>query len=94
MAAYMVVQSKVTDPEKMKKYGEAAIPLVRRFGGRPVAGGNVEVLEGSHDGRHFIIFEFPTIEDIRAFYAAPDYQEAKKIREGGATLDIWAVQGR
>jgi uncharacterized protein (DUF1330 family) len=30
---------------------------------------------------------------IHAFWNAPDYGPVKKIREGAATVDVWAVAG-
>lgn len=93
MAAYMIVQSLVTDLEKLKNYQQAATPIVVRYGGRVLAIGKPEVLEGSHGGRHLVIFEFPSIEQIREFYTSKDYQEAKKLREGGMIADFLAVPG-
>jgi uncharacterized protein (DUF1330 family) len=39
------------------------------------------------------MFEFPNMEAIHAFWNSPDYVPIKKLREGIATLNIWAFAG-
>ena len=53
----------------------------------------MEALEGRHDGRRMVIFEFPSMDAIHAVWSSPDYVPVKKIREGAAALDVWAVAG-
>lgn len=53
-------------------------------------GRKVELLEGEHDQRPVSMFEFPDIEAIHAFWNSPDYIPIKKLREGIATLNVWA----
>ena len=94
MPAYMVVQVKVTDPEKYAAYREAVPSVVQAFGGRYVVrGGAVEVLEGSHDGRRVVLFEFPSVEAIKRFWQSPEYAKVKPLRENAAEIDVWAIPG-
>ena len=95
MTAYLIVQIKLIRPDqKWSDYRDAVGPLVERFGGRYlVRGATVEVLEGSHDGRRLVIFEFSSMEDTLSFWNSPEYAELKKLREGVAKLDVWAVPG-
>jgi uncharacterized protein (DUF1330 family) len=94
MAAYFVVQATVTDEPQFQKYREAVVPFIAGFGGKIVArGAQVAVLEGAHDTRPVVMFEFPTMEAIHAFWDSPDYVPIKKMREGIATIDIWAFPG-
>ena len=94
MPAYMVVQINVTDPEKFARYREAVPRVVESSGGRYIVrGGTVEVLEGAHDGRRLVLFEFPSMEAIRAFWHSREYAEVKKLRENAADIDVWAVPG-
>jgi uncharacterized protein (DUF1330 family) len=53
----------------------------------------VETLEGHHDGRRVIVFEFSSMDVIREWWNSPEYAEVKKLRDGAAVLDIWAVPG-
>ncbi len=96
MPAYLIVQIKFTaDRKDFAPYRDAVGPAAAEFGGHfIVAGGvKVEVLEGSHDGRSLVIFEFPSLDAIHRFWDSPQYASAKKLREGLAELDIWAVPG-
>jgi uncharacterized protein (DUF1330 family) len=58
-----------------------------------VRGGKVEALEGQPDGRPMVVFEFPSMEAIHTFWNSPEYVPVKKLRQGAATLNIWAVPG-
>jgi uncharacterized protein (DUF1330 family) len=92
MAALLIIQATVTQKEKYKAYQAAVGPLVASFGGRLKASGvGLEVLEGAHDGRRLVVFEFPSVEAIRAFWRSPEYAKVKPLREGAAKIDVWAV---
>ena len=83
--AYLIAQIRFTaDHSAFTAYRDAVGPLSHRFGGRYlVAGGaKVEVLEGAHDSCSLVIFEFPSIEQLHAFWDSPDYAQVKKLREG------------
>lgn len=94
MPAYLLARIVVTQEGGWSAYRAEVGPLATRFGGRYlVRGGKLEVLEGSHDGRSLVIFEFPSMQAIHKFWASPEYLELKKLREGAANLDVWAVPG-
>ncbi|WP_187435701.1 DUF1330 domain-containing protein [Bradyrhizobium hipponense] len=94
MTAYFVVQATIDDQAQYQKYREAVVPLMGKFGGKVVArGAKVDVLEGEHDTRPVVMFEFPSMEAINAFWNSPEYIPVKKLREGIATLNAWAFPG-
>ena len=94
MPAYFVVQSTISDEAQYQKYREAVVPLIMKHGGKYIVrGAKVEALEGRHDGRRMVMFEFPSMAAIHAFWNSQEYVPVKKIREGAAVLDIWAVEG-
>jgi uncharacterized protein (DUF1330 family) len=37
--------------------------------------------------------EFPGLAEAQAFYASPEYAEARKLREGIASIEFVAVAG-
>ena len=91
MPAYLILQSTVSDDAQYQKYAQAAWPLMARCGAKLVARrARVEILEGEHDQRPVSMFEFPDMEAIHAFWNSPDYVSIKKLREGIATLNVWA----
>ena len=94
MPAYMVVQINITDPDRFAHYRAAVPGVVESFGGRYIArGAQVEVLEGNHDGRRLVLFEFPSMDAIRRFWNSPEYAKVKPLRENAAEIDVWAVAG-
>jgi uncharacterized protein (DUF1330 family) len=94
MAGYLMVQSTINNEEQYQKYREAVVPLIMKFGGKfSIRGGKVEVLEGQPDGRSMVVFEFPSMEAIHAFWNSSEYVPVKKLRQGAATVNVWAVPG-
>lgn len=94
MSAYFVVQATISDEPQYQKYREAVVPLIARFGGKlTVRGAKVDVLEGEHDTRPVVMFEFPNMAAVHAFWSSPDYVPIKKLREGIATINVWAFPG-
>ena len=94
MPAYFIVQSTISDEAQYQKYRDAVIPMMMKHGAKIIVrGAKVEALEGHHDGRRMVIFEFPSMDAIRAFWNSSEYIPVKKIREGAAKLDVWVVEG-
>ena len=93
MAAYVMVQNTISDQAQYQRYRDAVLPLIHSFGGKLLVRGAVEVLEGEPDPRPMVVFEFPSLDAVRAFWNSPDYVPVKKLREGVATLNVWAVPG-
>lgn len=92
MAALLVIQASVSDREQYKKYQAAVRPVIQAHGGKLKASGvGLEVLEGSHDGRRLVVFEFDSMNAIREFWKSPAYSKVKPLREGAAKIDVWAV---
>lgn len=92
MAALLVIQASVSDREQYKKYQAAVRPVIQAHGGKLKASGvGLEVLEGGHDGRRLVVFEFDSMNAIREFWKSPAYSKVKPLREGAAKIDVWAV---
>lgn len=94
MPAYFIVQATISDEARYQTYREAVVPFIASFGGKIAArGAKVDVFEGEHDTRPVVMFEFPSMEAIHAFWNSPDYVPIKKLREGAATINVWAFPG-
>jgi uncharacterized protein (DUF1330 family) len=92
VSALLIIQASVLKKEGYKAYQAAVRPLIESRGGKLRATGvELEVLEGAHDGRRLVVFEFPSMEAIRAFWESSQYKDIKKLREGAASIDVWAV---
>jgi uncharacterized protein (DUF1330 family) len=94
MPAYIIVETDIQDAEQYEKYKAAAPGAVAAGGGRfVVRGGELAVLEGDWAPKRLVMLEFPDLEAAKRFYESPEYEEAKKLREGAASLRMVAVEG-
>ena len=94
MAGYVIVNISVSDPEGFKAYQTAVSPNIKAFGGDYlVRGGEVEAIEGDHDGRRLVVLKFPSVEAAKSWWNSPEYREIVKLREGNATMDAVVVEG-
>ncbi len=94
MAAYLVVDIKVKDPQKILKYRELAQVAVAQYGGRYlVRGGACITLEGGWQPERLVIVEFPSLEQGRLLYDSPEYLAARAARAGAADFDMLLVEG-
>ena len=94
MPAYLIVETDITDPEQYEQYKAASPGAVAAGGGRfLVRGGELAVLEGEWVPKRLVIVEFDDLEAAKRFYESPAYQDAKKLREGAASLRMVAVEG-
>lgn len=94
MAAYLVMQITIIDPNAWGDYRDAVMPLITKFGGRHASKAEgIVMLEGQSDERRIALFEFPSTDAIRAFWDSPEYDPIKKLRNGAAILEAWAIPG-
>jgi uncharacterized protein (DUF1330 family) len=95
MPAYVIVETDLHDAEQYEHYKAAAPASIEKYGGRYLArGGALEVLEGDWQPPRIVVLEFDDLETARRWYASPEYQQAKTLREGAATMRMVAVEGR
>jgi uncharacterized protein (DUF1330 family) len=94
MPAYVIVETDITDPVQYEQYKAASPGAVAAGGGRFVArGGELAVLEGDWQPSRLVVLEFEDLEAAKRWYASDRYQEAKRLRDGAARLNVVAVQG-
>ena len=90
---YMVVNLKITDPDSYGKYEGGFFPMLKKYGGRFITyDDNPDSLEGDTpvEGR-MIIFQFPSEEKARSWYADPEYQALSEFRRAGTSLDFLSM---
>ena len=81
MVAYVVsAMSAVHDEALMGEYAAVAGPTVAAHGGKMLARGNIEVLDGDSPARGGVVIEFPSADAVRAWYASPEYQKIVDMR--------------
>ncbi len=94
MAAYVIANVRVTDPDRYPEYIGRVSQTIERHGGRYlVRGGEVEVLEGNWEPQRLVILEFESMERFRQFYDSPDYTPLKRLRHEAADTQFVVVEG-
>lgn len=94
MKTYMIVTAKIGDRDAfINGYGKAAGALVEQFGGRYVLRGpGASLLEGEFgDGASMVISEWPDRETVERFWNSPEYDAARKLRQGIADVQVLVI---
>jgi uncharacterized protein (DUF1330 family) len=94
MAAYIIAEIEVTDPEIYDKYRAQTPGVVAQHGGRfIVRGGKAETLEGDREPGRLVVIEFPDRAAARRFYDSPEYQAIIGLRQKAARSRLILVEG-
>ena len=94
MAAYVIVQVEVKDPVRYDDYKAMVPPSIAQYGGRfLVRGGKTHTMEGDWAPQRFVLVEFPSVEQARAWWASPEYAEAKALRQATADSQLIIAEG-
>ena len=93
--AYVIVESRITDPEQFSKYMAAAPDVAKAFGAEYlVRGGRIEVLEGTWQPLRMTVLRYPSFDAAKAMYDSPGYVAARKLRAGAtAVFNMVLVEG-
>lgn len=94
MAAYMIVDNEITDPEGFREYQKRVGSTLESYGGTfLVRGEKYENLEGDWHLHQLILLEFPSVEQARRWYQSDAYAPVKDIRLKTAHTQAILVQG-
>ena len=89
MAAFVIVDVEVHDPEAYRAYTSQVPATLERYGGRfIVRGGAVETIEGAWTPQRVVVLEFPNAEAARTWHASPEYQAILPIRQRHARTNF------
>ncbi len=93
MAAYLLADVEITNPEQYALYRTLSSAAFDAHGVKPlVRGGTTERLEGREPGR-IVVVPFASMEAAKAFYESPEYRKARSAREGAAIMNMLIVEG-
>ncbi len=94
MAAYLIAEIVVDDPDLYEAYKPKAAQSIADFGGRYLArGGDTERLEGGGAPNRMVVVEFPDMATAKAWYHSDQYQEARIIRAPVSRGTLTVVEG-
>ncbi len=95
MSAYLIVDTRIENPEEYEKYKALARPIAEKYGGVYRArGGEMDVLETDlWTPTRIVIIEFPDMDSARAFANSPEYAPVKPLRRNNAKCTLAIVEG-
>ncbi|MBT7942009.1 MAG: DUF1330 domain-containing protein [Alphaproteobacteria bacterium] len=94
MAAYIIVQIDVTDPDAYEVYRAQVPPIIEQYGGEYVVrGGDQEILEGDWPYPRCVVLKFPTREQAKAFHGSVEYEGPKALRHAASSGNMIVVDG-
>jgi len=87
---YMIVNLKVTDVDTYRNYEKGFFGFLKKYGGQFITfDDQPETLEGDapRDGR-MIIFQFPSEQAAKGWWADDEYQALSEHRRAGTKLEF------
>ena len=94
MAAYVIVNIEVHDPERYKEYVAGAPSSLARFGGKYLArGGRAQTLEGTWEPKRVVLLEFVTYENALAWWNSEGYEGLKALRQAVTSTEMMLIEG-
>ena len=94
MAAYVIVDVEITDPETYAEYMKVVPPTIEAFGGRfLVRGGAAENLEGDWIPKRVVVLEFDSLEVAKQWWSSEGYKAPKALRQSASNTNMIVVAG-
>jgi uncharacterized protein (DUF1330 family) len=92
MSAFFVVYINVTDPDQFTKYFQAVMPFIERRGGRKIAQGLPEQIEGTLQFKQAVVFEWPSRQKFLDYWNSEEYAQIKRLRKGAAEFEAVLIE--
>ena len=95
MSAYLIVDTRITNPAVYEEYKKMAKPMAEKYGGTYLArGGEMDVLENDlWTPVRIVIIEFPSMKKAQAFVDSDEYAPIKLMRWNNAQCTLVLVEG-
>lgn len=94
MPAYVIVDSRVVNPDGLKPYAEKVRDTIVAHGGKPIVNGsNIAVLEGDWTPTRMVILQFDSVEAAKGWYESPEYQAILPHRLNNTDDRLLIVEG-
>ncbi|MBL8555221.1 MAG: DUF1330 domain-containing protein [Phenylobacterium sp.] len=94
MAAYVINEIVVTEPERFQTYADQVPAILARYGGQYVIrGGAPERVDGPQPPHRLVVLRFESREAARAWRNSPEYLAILPIREATSTSRVYIVDG-
>ena len=94
MKGYWIsLYTKIENQENLKKYAEAATPIIKSYGGVPlVRGGKSQSFEGDNFLRT-VVWEFPSYEKAIECHNSAEYQKGWDLAKNTTLRHMQVIEG-
>ena len=95
MAAYLIVDTLLENPDLYETYKSRAKPLAEKYGGEYLARGGPMTLKETDlwSPTRLVLVKFPDAATANRFYDSPEYQEVLKISKQAAKRTCVVLEG-
>lgn len=94
MKAYIIVDVRITDPERYEEYKKLTPGSLVPYGGKfLVRGGAAETLEGAWNPGRVVVLEFPSMDSAKSWWSSDGYAAAKALRQSASITEMIVVEG-
>lgn len=95
MPAYAIGRLHAENWSWLKEYGPVVGALIEKHGGRYLArGGEMHRFEGEEDlPDAYVMLEFPSMEQARAWYDDPEYAPMIELRKANSRIEFVLIEG-
>ena len=89
----IALYTKIENLDNLKKYAEAATPVIKKYGGIPlVRGGKYKVLSGDEFPRT-VIWEFPSFQKAINCHDSKEYLDGWALAKNTTIRNLQIVEG-
>lgn len=95
MTAFILVDTRIENPEAYEEYKKLARPIAEKFGGVYRArGGNMDIVESNlWSPTRLVLVEFPDMASANAFLESDEYAPVKQMRQNNAQCTLVVFEG-
>jgi uncharacterized protein (DUF1330 family) len=91
---YVVAEINVKDLDGYRQYGEAAFPVIRKYGGKFLTrGGQTVHVEGPPPAQRVMIIEFDSFDQAKKFEYSKEYTAIAPLRQRTSESRLFLVEG-
>jgi uncharacterized protein (DUF1330 family) len=93
MSIYFVVYLNITEPVQFAEYFQKVMPIIQQRGGRLIARGTPEIIEGNIISQQAVIFEWGSRQDFLNYWNSDEYAEIKQLRVESTEFQAAIIEG-
>jgi len=93
MPAYVIAELEITNAATFDEYRKGVPASIAAYGGRYLARGEVEPLEGGWSPKRMVIVEFPSLAQAKAWYDSSEYRDLRALRQRSANTKAVLIEG-